>query len=59
MKKNQCLQIKEAAEFLNVTTQTLRNWDKANKLKSHRHPINKYRLYKRADLVKLLGRIEK
>ena len=53
------MMIKEAAEFLKVTGQTLRNWDKAGKLKPHRHPMNNYRLYKESDLKKLLKKIEK
>lgn len=55
MKKIQdYLQIKEAAEFLGVTTTTLRNWEKRGKLTSHRHPLNQYRLYKREDLEEFL-----
>ena len=53
------LQIKEAAEYLNVTTKTMRNWDEAGKLKPYRNPMNKYRLYKKADLDKLLKKIRK
>ena len=51
--------VKEASEFLNVTGQTLRNWDKTEKLVPHRHPINNYRLYKKSDLEKLLKKIKK
>ena len=51
--------IKEAAAFLKVTGQTLRNWDKLGKLKPHRHPMNNYRLYKKSELVKILNKIEK
>ena len=51
--------IKEAAEFLKVTGQTLRNWDNLGKLKPYRHPMNNYRLYKKADLIKLLKSIKK
>lgn len=51
--------IKEAAEFLKVTGQTLRNWDKAGTLVPHRHPMNNYRLYKKSALEKLLKKIEK
>ena len=46
--------IKEAAELLGVDKTTLRRWDKAGKLKPYRHPLNKYRLYKKADLEQLL-----
>jgi MerR family transcriptional regulator, copper efflux regulator len=56
---SELLQIKEAAKFLKVTEQTLRNWDKQGKLKPHRHPMNNYRLYKKSDLIKLIKRIEK
>jgi DNA (cytosine-5)-methyltransferase 1 len=51
------LQIKEAAELLKVTRATLRNWERHGKLVSHRHPINRYRLYKREDIEALLRKI--
>lgn len=51
--------IKEAAELLGVDKTTLRRWDKAGKLKPFRHPINSYRLYKKADIDAILKRIEK
>jgi excisionase family DNA binding protein len=47
------LTVGEAAARLSVTPTTLRNWDKAGKLKAHRHPINGYRLYKTADIEAL------
>lgn len=48
------IQIDKAAKILNVTTMTLRRWDKAGKLKAYRHPINKYRLYKKSEIEELL-----
>jgi excisionase family DNA binding protein len=48
------LTIKEAAEFLAVTTTTLRNWDRQGKLVPARHPVNGYRLYRKSELEKLL-----
>ncbi len=51
--------IKEAAELLGVDKTTLRRWDKAGKLKPFRHPINSYRLYKKADIDAILKGIEK
>jgi site-specific DNA-methyltransferase (adenine-specific) len=39
------LTISEAAEILNVSTETLRRWDKSGKFSSSRHPINNYRVY--------------
>jgi DNA-binding transcriptional MerR regulator len=47
--------IKKAAKLIHVTPLTLRNWDKAGKLKPYRHPLNKYRLY-RLDQIELFLR---
>lgn len=51
------LQIAEAAEYLGVCKNTLRNWGESGKLTEYRHPINNYRLYRMTDLDKLLKRI--
>lgn len=51
------MRIKEAAEFLGVTPNTLRNWEKENKIKVYRNPQNSYRLYKKEDLEQLLNKI--
>jgi len=51
--------VSKAAKYLGVSSATLRNWDKARKLTAHRHPINNYRLYKKKELVILLGKIAK
>ncbi|PPD24612.1 MAG: MerR family DNA-binding transcriptional regulator [Methylobacter sp.] len=48
------LTVGEAAETLGVSRSTLRNWDKAGKLKPYRHPVNGYRLYSRNELETLL-----
>lgn len=53
------LKIREAAEFLGVSQQTLRNWDKNDKLVSFRHPVNHYRLYRITDLERFLLKIDK
>ncbi len=53
------LQITDAAEYLGVCRNTLRNWGKAGKITEHRHPINNYRLYKLSELNKLLTATEK
>lgn len=61
---NECMNIKdymtikEAAELLGVDKTTLRRWDKAGKLTPYRHPLNRYRLYKKAELEQLLRGIE-
>jgi PAS domain S-box-containing protein len=44
----------EAAEFLGVSTATLRNWDRLGKLKPRRHPQNGYRIYLHEDLEAVL-----
>lgn len=49
----------EAAEFLGVSASTLRNWDRAGRLSAVRHPINRYRLYRREDLKDFLGRLNR
>jgi site-specific DNA-cytosine methylase len=51
------VKIHEAADLLGVTEQTLRNWDKARKLRPIRHPINGYRMYRVADLHSILGEL--
>jgi PAS domain S-box-containing protein len=49
-----CLTVSEAAEFLGVSTATLRNWDRSGKLKPRRHPHNGYRIYLHEDLEAVL-----
>ena len=52
------LTIKETAKLLGVTTLTLRNWDKAGKLRAYRNPINNYRVYKPEEIEVFMRRIE-
>lgn len=44
------INIKKAAEILNVSTETLRRWDNSGKFPSLRHPINNYRVYSEEQL---------
>lgn len=53
------LRIKQAADFLGVSESTLRNWGRNGKITTYRHPISRYRLYKKVDLENLLKGIEK
>ena len=53
------LTVSEAAARLGVSSSTLRNWDKAGKLTAYRHPLNGYRLYKEAELISLLEKLNK
>lgn len=52
------LRISEAAEYLGVSPNTLRNWVNAGKIAAIRHPVNDYRLFKREDLDALLKQVE-
>ncbi|MDO8527900.1 MAG: helix-turn-helix domain-containing protein [Deltaproteobacteria bacterium] len=51
------IMVREAAKFLGVSTGTLRNWEKSGKIKTHRNPVNGYRLYKKKDLEALLKQV--
>jgi excisionase family DNA binding protein len=42
--KKEFITIKEAAEILSVSRDTLRRWDKVCKLKTKRHPMNNFRI---------------
>jgi excisionase family DNA binding protein len=53
------LRISDAAEYLGVPPNTLRNWQNAGKIVAVRHPVNGYRLFKRKDLDALLNQAEK
>lgn len=48
----------QAADFIGVTPLTLRNWDKAGKLKAARNPINGYRMYDKEELEKFLSNFQ-
>jgi len=53
------LRIKQAAAFLGVSESTLRNWGRDGKIPTYRHPINRYRLYKKSDLEAVLREIDR
>lgn len=52
------LRISEAAEYLGVSSKTLRNWENAGKITAHRHPVNGYRLFRQEDLDELLKQVQ-
>lgn len=52
------LRVSEAAEYLGVSPNTLRNWERAGKIVAHRHPVNDYRLFKREELDALLNQVQ-
>lgn len=51
--------ISDASSILGVCKATLRLWEKMGKIKAYRHPINRYRMYKRAELNQLVNSITK
>jgi MerR family transcriptional regulator, copper efflux regulator len=53
------LRISEAADYLGVSPNTLRNWERAGKITAHRHPMNRYRLFRQQDLDSLLRQVER
>lgn len=53
------LRVKEAAQLLGVSPNTLRNWSRDGKIPVHRNPVNGYRLFARSDLMRLLKMIDR
>ena len=51
------MRVAEAADYLGVSPNTLRNWVSAGKIDAVRHPVNDYRLFKRQDLDALLKKV--
>ena len=51
------LLVKQAAEILGVSANTVRTWALSGKLQEYRHPVNNYRLFKRDDVEALLEQI--
>lgn len=52
------VRVKEAAEILGVSPNTVRAWGAAGKISEYRHPANNYRLYRRTDLERVLKQVE-
>ena len=51
------LLVKQAAELLGVSANTVRAWASTGKLQEYRHPVNNYRLFKTSDIEELLDQI--
>lgn len=58
-KLSEYLTITDAAEYLGVSPNTLRNWGRDEKIPMHRNPINGYRLFRKSDLDDVLKEIGK
>ena len=52
------LRVKEAAKLLGVAPNTLRAWGADGKVPEYRHPVNRYRLYRRDDLEQVLQQLD-
>jgi len=59
MRNEGYVRVKEAAEILGVSPNTVRAWGAGGKITEHRHPLNNYRLYKRSELEKVLRKVER
>jgi hypothetical protein len=58
VKGDDFLLVKEVAARLRVAPNIVRAWAAIGKLTEYRHPVNNYRLFKRADVDALLRKIE-
>ena len=58
LKSQGYLRVKEAAKVLGVSPNTVRAWGAAGKIPEYRHPANRYRMYKQADLERINAQIE-
>lgn len=52
------LTIKDAAELLGLSPNTIRNWEKQKRIKTYKAPWNPRRLYKKSDLMDYLNSIK-
>jgi len=52
------LHVSDAAKCLGVTVGTVRNWIKASKLRAKRHPVNRYRMILKSDIMALAREIQ-
>jgi len=57
MNSDEFLLVKQTAQVLGVSANTVRAWADNGKLQEYRHPINNYRLFRRDDVEALLQRI--
>ncbi len=53
--RDQTLMVSELARLMGVHSDTIRRWERKGHLKSQRHPVNNYRMFKVNDLKGNLG----
>lgn len=51
------VRVKEAAEMLGVSPNTIRAWGAAGKIAEYRHPVNNYRLFKVKELESIVSQM--
>lgn len=56
--KYELLTVKQTAERLGVSSNTVRTWGASGKLPEYRHPLNNYRLFKVKDVEQLRRKLE-
>lgn len=54
-KLSEFLTVGQAADYLGVSKDTLRRWDRSGKLVARRHPLTEFRLYLKSDLDSVLA----
>ena len=57
VKLNEYLTVAEAAAYLGCSADTLRRYDRSNKLRARRHPHTGYRLYLPSELDDFLRKV--
>ena len=57
VKLNEYLTVAEAAAYLGCSADTLRRYDRSNKLPARRHPATNYRLYLPSELDEFLRKV--
>lgn len=55
MVMNNLLSLSETAKLVGKSKETLRRWDKEGILQAVREPVSNYRVYRKEDVIKLLG----
>lgn len=58
MRQEGFLRVKEAARMLGVSPNTVRAWGADGRIPEYRHPVNRYRLYRKTELKRILDKLE-
>lgn len=58
IKDDEYVRVKQAAAMLGLSPNTVRKWGALGKIPEFRHPVNRYRLYRKSDLERLIAKVE-